>query len=178
MAEIVSRRYAKALFDICIEENSISLVKQQVQEIMNVYNTEEDFKTVMNHPHITGDEKFSLIKNSFGDNLSDTVYGFFSVVFSKNREIYIYDILTAYLEYVDEYLGVSVATVTSAVPLSVDKVLRLKETLSNKFKKDITVVTVVDKSIIGGIIINIDGYMIDSSIKNSLKNLSKSLETL
>lgn len=178
MAEIVSRRYAKALFDICVEENSIEKVQEDVTQILNIYDNEEDFKTIMNHPHITAEEKFSLLKNSFGENLSETLYSFFGVVFNKNRETFIYDMLTSFLEFVSEYLGVSVATVASPYPLSDEKIARIEKALSDKFNKKVKANVVLDTSLIGGLVINLDGYLMDSSIKSNIKNLSKQLRTV
>lgn len=178
MAKIVSRRYAKALFDICVEDSSIKKVQEDALQIKNLYDTEESFKELINHPGLNGDEKFMVIKNSFGDNLSETLYGFFDVVFTKNRESFIYDILVEFLSLVDEHLGVTVATVVSAYPLSDDKINLIKTKLSNKLNKEVTVIVEEDKSLIGGFVITVDGVLIDTSIKSSIKNLNNQLNKL
>ncbi len=175
MAEIVSKRYAKALFDICIEDNSIDKVQEDALQIVNLYNEEEDFKTIMSHPNLSSEDKFNLLKKSFGDNMDKTLYGFFHVVLTKNRETYIYDILTSFLEYVDEYKGVTVATVTTAKQLTDEQIEKIKSKLSIKLNKKVNVDVVLDQSLIGGLVINVDGLLIDSSIKSSINNLTKTL---
>ncbi len=175
MAEIVSKRYATALFDICIENNELDKVQEDVEQIVNLYNEEKDFEMVMNHPNLTSLEKFSLLKNSFGDNLSDSLYGFFNVVFNKNREKFIHEILVSFLELVDEHKGITTAIVTSPFELTNDKIEQIKSKLSNKLNKKVNVNVVLDKTLIGGLIINVDGMLIDSSIKSSIKSLTKSL---
>jgi len=44
-------------------------------------------------------------------------------------------------------------------------------------KEDVEVTNVIDKSIIGGLIINVDGKVIDLSLKNQLSNLSEKVDT-
>ncbi len=178
MAEIVSKRYAKALFDICIEENSIDKVQEDAMQIVNIYNEEVDFKTIMNHPNLSAEDKFNLIKNSFGDNLSETLYGFFHVVLTKNRETFIYEILNSFLTYVDEYKGITTATVSAPFELTEDKIETIKSKLSTKLNKKVNVNVVLDKSLIGGMVINVDGMLIDTSIKSDIKGLTKKLLTV
>ncbi len=175
MAEIVSKRYAKALFDVCIEDNSIDKVQEDVLQIVNLYNEEEDFKTVMNHPNLSSDDKMNIIKNSFGDNMSKTLYGFFNVVLTKNRESFIYEIFTSFLELVDIYKGVTTATVTTPFELTAEKIELIKTKLSNQLNKKVNVVVVLDKSLIGGLVINVDGMLFDTSIKSSINNLTNKL---
>ncbi len=174
MAEIVSKRYARALFDICVEENTVDKVAEDAAQIVNLYN-EDDFKIMIEHPNLSSEEKFTIIKNAFGEHLADTLYGFFHVVFTKNRENHIFDILTAFLSFVDDYKGLTVATVTTPFELSSEKIEQIKSKLSVKLSKKVDVNVVVDKSLIGGIIINVDGMLIDSSIQSSIKNLNKQL---
>ncbi len=174
MAEIVSKRYAKALFDICIEENTIDRVAEDATQLLDLYK-EDDFKLMIEHPNLSSDEKFNIIKNAFGEHLVDTLYGFFHVVFSKNRENNIYDILTAFISFVDEHKGLTVATVTTPFELTDAKIEQIKSKLSVKLSKKVDVNVVVDKSLIGGLIINVDGLLIDTSIKSSIKDLNKQL---
>ena len=55
---------------------------------------------------------------------------------------------------------------------------KLKHTVSNSMKKDVEINNLIDKSIIGGMILKIDSYMIDGSISTKLanyKNIPKGL---
>ncbi len=174
MAEIVSKRYAKALFDICVEDNLMDNVSTDAMQLVNLYN-DEDFKTLIEHPNFSSEEKFNILKNSFGDNLSETLYGFFHVIFTKNREALILEILESFLSYVDEYRGITVATITAPYELTDEKIEKIKSKLSTKLNKKVDVEIEIDKSLIGGIVITVDGILIDTSIKSSIDNLTKQL---
>ncbi len=174
MAEIVSKRYAKALFDICIEDSSMDKVSEDARQIANLYK-EEDFKILMTHPNLSSEDRFNTIKSAFGDELSQTLYGFFHVIFSKNRETYILEILESFLELVDTHNGVTTAVVKTPFELTNDKVNQIKSKLSTKLNKKVDVIVELDKSLIGGIVINVDGLLIDTSIKSSINNLTKQL---
>jgi len=61
--------------------------------------------------------------------------------------------------------------VISSYKLDNDELTELKEKLS--LKEGDTMTNVVDRSVIAGMIINLDGRVIDLSFKTQLKNLQK-----
>jgi len=67
------------------------------------------------------------------------------------------------------------ATVTSAAPLSAEKKERLEASLSGMTGKNVQVETVVDPSIIGGIVTRIDSTVYDGSIRMQLAKMRQQL---
>ncbi len=178
MAELVSKRYGNALYSLAVESHSVESCAEEAKVLLNLYATDKDFSTIMNHPHVSSKEKFNIIKNTFGNNLSDTIYGLFDVVFKKNRYTEIVGILEYFLEKVDEHLGRTEAIVISAVPLSEERIQAIKLKLTKKINKEISIVTKVDESIIGGLIIKVDSFIFNGSISNEIADINKQLHTI
>ena len=71
----------------------------------------------------------------------------------------------------DEILDISNARVTSAVELNEDEKASLKEKLEKISGNKTLIEYTVDKSIIGGLIVEMDGKIMDSSLRKHLKDV-------
>ena len=65
---------------------------------------------------------------------------------------------------------------TSAIPLSERNTQELRATLKAKTGKDVTLNSIVDPAILGGLIVKIGSHMIDSSIRTKLNNLKMAMK--
>ena len=95
--------------------------------------------------------------------------------YGKNRETEILNILETFLNLVKEYKGITTAFIYSATQLSDSQLSAIKEKLSKKLNKDVIIKAYIQPELIGGMLINVDGKVIDNSIKKSLVDIKKSL---
>lgn len=176
MAKLVSKTYGEALFDLAVEENKLDLITEEIRLVKEVLENNEDLIKLLNHPKISREEKITVVENIFKGKLSDEVVGFLVIIVDKGR----YNDLTTIFEYflskVLEYRNIGVAFVTSAIPLSEEQKEQVERKLLattkyQQFQMNYT----VDESIIGGLIIRIGDRVVDSSIKNQLRNMAKAL---
>jgi F-type H+-transporting ATPase subunit delta len=93
----------------------------------------------------------------------------------KNRETALPGILTAYQDLCDEANGVQQISVQTAVPLSEAEEKALQEAFEKKLKAKIRLKTAVDKSLIGGIKVQIDDTLYDASLSQQLHALKQTL---
>lgn len=175
MANIVGKRYAKALFDIAVEKNNVEQFYEEVKQIKEIIDDNPDLLKIIDHPHINKEKKFGIFKNSFKDNLSEDTLGFLFVIFNKNRDTELVSIINTFIELCLDYLGITEAEVVSAIPLSDDKLTSIKSKLEIKLNKKVNMNCTVDKSIIGGLIIRVDGMIVDGSVKYRLESIKKAL---
>lgn len=175
MAKLISKRYAVALFELAKETGKIDLFNNQVELIYNSIKDDKEFLTVLNHPRISGGEKFNLFQNIYKDNISEEILGLISIVVNKNRETEILEILETFLELVKDYKGITTAYVFSAIALNDEQLTKIKENLSKNLNKEIIIEASVKPELIGGLLINVDGKVIDNSIKRNLDDIKKSL---
>lgn len=175
MGKLISKRYAVALFELANENNSIDSINSEVELIYNSIKDDSEFLSILDHPIISGDEKFQLFKNIFGDNISDETLGLLSIVIKKNRENQILDILDNFIDLVKSYKGIVTAIVSSAMPLTNNQSEAIKQKLSKTLNKKIILEVNVVPELIGGLLINVNGKVIDNSIKKELINIKKNL---
>lgn len=175
MAKLISKRYAVALFELAKETDKIDLFNNQVELMYNSTKDDKEFLAVLNHPRISGGEKFNLFQNIYKDNISEEILGLISIVVKKNRETEILEILETFLELVRDYKGITTAYVYSAMALSDEQLTKIKENLSKNLNKEIIIKADVNPELIGGLLINVDGKVIDNSIKRNLEDIKKGL---
>ena len=94
---------------------------------------------------------------------------FLNFLILKRRFFHVEQILKSFNEICSEKKGELKAQINSAKELSLDEINKITEELSNNFKSKIKLNYNHDKSLIGGLIVQVGSTMIDTSIKNKLK---------
>lgn len=172
----ISRRYAKALFEIALANNSIDTLEQELRGIVAALGETPDFKRILFHPQIETDEKKALINKIFTGQISSTALNFIEFLVEKRREEYLQNIVDRFTVLANEHRNVVEAKVTTAVELSAEEVTEMTARLSKLTGKTVQVSTVVDATIIGGAIVRIGDTIIDGSIVNKLNSLKQTLK--
>lgn len=76
----------------------------------------------------------------------------------------------------DSLFKVSDVDVTTAVDLTSAQLSKLETMVKQKFDlNDVTIKNTIDKNILGGVVINARGKIIDASIKSQLNKIAKSI---
>ena len=104
--------------------------------------------------------------------VSEEMFKFFKVIASNRRLNILKNVLYSFSNLVKSMNQELNVKVTSAVPLNENILLQIKGVFSNKTKKQINIVSYVDKSIIGGIILQIGSNLIDASIKSKILKIN------
>jgi len=174
----VSRRYAKALFDITKENSLEQIMFKEVNNILEIIISEKRFKKLLESPVLTSKEQKLMIQEVFSVKdkkkiiVSEEMLKFFKVIASNRRLNILKSVLYSFSNLVKSMNQEVNVKVTSAVPLNENILLQIKGIFSNKTKKQINIVSYVDKSIIGGIILQIGSNLIDASIKSKILKIN------
>ena len=175
MPQLVAEVYADALFSIALEENALDAYEPEIKFIHDMFANEPDFLAVMNHPQISSEEKFSIIENVYKGKVSDSILGMLALVFRKNRESSIMEILNLFVMKAKNHRNIVVADVASAVALNENQIKEIQGKLSKNLNKHVEVRATVDTSLIGGMKIFVDGKVIDGTVKKQINDVRNSL---
>ncbi|MCR4585927.1 MAG: F0F1 ATP synthase subunit delta [Lachnospiraceae bacterium] len=179
MAKLVAKTYGDALFTLALEENKTDILCSEVESLVSILKDNPELKALMNHPKITREEKLKVVEDVFKGRLDDELTGFLVLLLKKDR----YSELDAILEYftakVKEFKGIGVAFVTSAVELRDAQKDEIKnKLLATTDYRQMEMHYIVDKSLIGGVIIRLGDRVVDSSIRTRLEGIKKELVQL
>ena len=176
MAKLISKTYGDALFELAVEQDKVDALLEEIEQLRQVLSENEEFGRLMNHPKIIKEEKIQVAKNVFEGRMSSELLVFVTIIISKDRYKDIDAILDYFIAEVKQYKGIGVATVTTAVPLRLEQRRKIEQRLldTTSYKK-MEMNYLLDKSLIGGMVIRIGDRVVDSSISTKLNELQKEL---
>lgn len=171
--KLLSKRYAKALFDLAVELNILEKVNSDLRLIGKVFSENRELRVIIANPVIDAYKKINILNKLFEGNIQELTIKFLRLITTKGREKYIQYISEAFKEIYKEYkniLSVNLTTAQRAEKVITDDIInKLHEATS----MNIELTEKVDEDIIGGFIINFQDYRYDASIINQLNKLKK-----
>lgn len=176
-SELVSKRWAKALMELVLEDESISKedVLNDLRNVASTVDSSDELSTVINNPSISTEEKQIVLCKLFQDKVAPLVYNFIFTLNLRKRAGLLSDIAIEFEKELDRVNNIKHVNITSAIELSDEKKDEIKNKIASKLDSNIIVDWGVDTEIIAGLIFNIDETVIDNSVKHKLEDLSKSI---
>ena len=167
-------RYAKAMYEIASDENSVNEVYKDVSLIKELYGDSLDFKNLLSNSQINHQDKKKAIllllenSNALTEKLIDLL------IHNKRLSI-IGDIAISFIQLYNKQNDIKEATVITASPIDEDLKSIILSKINTSDSKSISLTNIIDSSIIGGFIIRFDGKEYNASMKQNLNNLKKEL---
>ena len=168
---LLIRRYAKAFLDFAIKNNMTEQGLADLELITNTLKSHRELRNILSQPFLPKAKKEAIMSRIFGDKISDNTLKFITLMLDKNRQDIIPMILVTYRGLYNEYKGIAEVTITTAVKIDEPTQHKLLYFVKDKVSGNVVIINRIDKSIIGGFIINYLDYQYDRSIRNELKSL-------
>ncbi|EGT2205036.1 F0F1 ATP synthase subunit delta [Clostridioides difficile] len=176
MINVIANRYAEALFQLGEEENSTDVLFKELEKVVDMMTkVSKDFYKVLKSPLVSKSEKKNLVEIIFSKEVSSNIKNFLKVLVDKDRISYLEDIELAYKELLNKKNNVIDGVAISAIPMSEIDIKELEVKLSNKYNKNVTIENVVDKTILGGVLVRIGNEQIDGTVKTRLDKMKEKL---
>ena len=177
MAELASKKWAKALIELAQENEEISKedVLKELKDVDETISSSEELSNVINNPSISTEEKQIVICKLFQNRLMPIVYNFLFVLNLRKRLNLISEIADEYERELELLNNIVRVNITSAIDLNDEKRNEIKYRVAEKLHKDIKVNWGVDTDIIAGLIFNINDTVVDNSIRHKLDKLSENI---
>ena len=170
--DLISDRYALALYDLALEKKVVDFVLENLQNIKKVIDDNKELSLLIKSPLITSNDKLEvLIKLTLSSNLNELSTTFLKVVSNNKRFASLTSMITQFININANKRGNVLADVTSADELSEEQRVNIKDQLITILGDKLSLNFNVDKKIIGGLIIKVGSKMIDTSIANKINKL-------
>jgi F-type H+-transporting ATPase subunit delta len=171
----ISVRYAKALFSLVKEDNTLDILKKDIELLYQCIREIPELQYVIQSPVIRASEKIRLFDESFRGSFSDLTIKFIHLVLESRREEYLAGICRYFLDLLKAEQGIRSAELVTATPP--DEKLRqsIIRLITRKFDSRVDLHEKVDQSIIGGFILRVGDQQIDASISNKLERIKNEL---
>lgn len=173
----VSRRYAKAFFGLANEGKDAAKLEKEIVSLKKLCQENDVFEIVSNHSSLSVDQQQALLSEIADKAKSHKFIKNLILVLNKNRRL---EMLESVCDEVLKLYELSrseiKASVKSASKLSATQTKKIGEKLSQKTGWNVTVETEIDENLIGGLVIRLGSYMIDSSIQTKLEKAKRQLK--
>ena len=169
--ERLSVLYASALFDFAMENNIVGEFMDQASMILELLENKDCMRIIV-HPHISAAEKHDFFSKAFSGHIHNALLGFLFLAADKNREAFLIPALKALTSMIERHEGKVTAEVIAAVAYDDTQIAALKDMLSKKLGKKVSISMKVDESVIGGPYIFVDGYYINWTVRKRLRDLT------
>ena len=167
-----AKRYSLALYELASESNLLLQVEENSSAVLKLITTSKDFNNFIKNPTTSLDSLIDVINKISETNKIEVLFkNFIIFLVKKRRFFYVDQILKIFIEVCSEKRGELKAEIKSAKELSKDEIGKITEELSNNFNSKIKLNYKYDKSLIGGLIVQVGSTMVDSSIKNKLQQI-------
>lgn len=174
-----SSRYSLALYELANETNLLLKIEEQSSKILKLIQSSIDFSNLIKNPTSIQQELLNVInKISEQYKFENLLKNFLSLLITKKRFFYLEQILKSFIEICSQKRGELKAELRSAKNLSNEEITKITDDLSKNFSSKIKLNYKQDKSLIGGLVIQVGSTMVDTSIKNKLQQIqNKMMET-
>jgi len=169
---LISDRYASALYDLASENKVVDLVLKNLKSIKDLINENKELQLLVRSPLIATNDKLEILLKIMGEqNLNVLSITFLKVISKNKRFASLLSIISQFDNINAQKRGDILADITSADDLSDDQRINIKEQLKIIMGDKLTLNYKVDKKIIGGLIIKVGSKMIDTSLANNINKL-------
>tara|TARA_B100000700_G_scaffold270632_1_gene312912 strand:+ start:882 stop:1439 length:558 start_codon:yes stop_codon:yes gene_type:complete len=170
----ISQRYALALYDLSKEKNQTEEFITNMTAFIKIFNSNKDLKNFVKNPtYSVENQKIVFDKILSLMNFNKLVKNFFQILIIKKRIFYLDKIIEEFLKLISLKRGEVTGNLISPKEIDENSILEIQREISTNIKRSIKLKSKIDKSLIGGIIIQIGSLMIDASIKNKLQKYKK-----
>ncbi|MBE7050745.1 MAG: ATP synthase F1 subunit delta [Ruminococcaceae bacterium] len=167
------KEYSQALFMLAVEENLQKKFLEELKEIKEIFLNSPDFMSLLSSPAIPLSERKKVIDNALKDNYQEHIVSFIKLLCDK-KHILSFDLcVDEYEALLENFESTSVAKVKSALELSSAQMEELTVKLKKLSGRNVVLECETDKTLLGGLIIEIDGKEIDASLKSRLKEVKE-----
>ena len=168
-----SKEYAEALFELAAGDQVLGETLDGLVTVISAFKQTPEYRALLQSAAIGKAERIAALEEAFRGKIPDVLLGVLRMMVSRGHIGEIENMAREYEELSREYRGESVAIVTSAVPLKESEAVALRAELEKRFARKLTLRCETDPSLIGGIRVEVEGRVIDGSIRNKLEQIKE-----
>jgi F-type H+-transporting ATPase subunit delta len=172
--EHIARVYADALFGVAKEKGKLDVIREQLGQFADALADNREMQLFFFSPYFSSSEKEDGLKKAIADAEPELV-NFLELLIEKHRMPVLFRIRRQFDSLWDKEnkrLGV---TVTSAVELDPEVAKRIGAEIEEQTGNEVELENRVDPDILGGLVVQVGNMVLDTSIKNRLEKLRKSV---
>jgi len=172
----IARRYAGAIFDIGMKQNTLDRTLEDVQEIAKLFSIRK-LAYLLREPNIPAERKEKAIRQGLASKVLPTSLNLALLVVQRELVDLMPNIARELNQLVLAHKNEAKAEVTTATQLDKTTQSQVQRALERMTGKKIMLETRVQPNILGGVVARVGDQVIDGSVERRLKLLQQQLLT-
>jgi F-type H+-transporting ATPase subunit delta len=176
VSENIARRYARAIFELARESNSVAEVVRHLSDFATAYDASRELRELNTMPNLRpGDRRAVMVALGQRIGAGEIATRGVSLLAERQRLPLLPDLVRVLETMADEHLGTLRGSVVSATQLDEAYRAELKRTIEQATGKRVLLTFEEDPTLIAGIVTQIGDQVIDGSVRGKLNELAASL---
>jgi F-type H+-transporting ATPase subunit delta len=177
MASEAAETYARALFSLASLTDTVDRADETFGSFVSALRGHIELRETLADPQVPAERKRSIMVELLAD--ADPSAAAIAGLIAENGDIGLVDaVAVRFEEIAEKERGIVVAHVTTAVQLDETLRAQLVKNLSAQLGHPVSLRESVDPGILGGIVINVAGKVIDGSVSARLDDARRALTTV
>lgn len=170
----ISFNYAKAAFLFSLEHQNIKYWMEMLKFVSKISNN--SLIKILINSHAKSDELiFKYFKNICGNKIDKNFQNYLKIIIENQRLHILPDIFYFFKKIKNKFNNIKIVKLVSSHKLEKKQINEIINVLEKKYSCKINITLKINKFLISGIILNIEGYIIDGSVRNHINNLNNIL---
>ena len=170
-------RYASALFSLAREQNLVSAVEGDLENLGQAIRESDDLAGLIRNPQVSRDAAAKAMSGVAGVlGTGDLTRNFLGVLAENRRLGSLPDMIRAFAAIAAAHRGEVTAEVVTAHPLTDTQLKALAKKLKEREGREVKLKASVEPEILGGLVVKIGSTMIDGSIRTRLNSLAQAMK--
>jgi F-type H+-transporting ATPase subunit delta len=170
--EEIAQVYARALFEVATEHDSLDEIHDQLGAFADAMNETRELAMFFFSPYFAVDEKKNGLERAVSD-ANPEFRNFLEALIERHRMPAIFRIRAVFEGLWEEAHKLLSVQIVSAIELDETTVKSLQEKIGAQVDREIEVSRVVDPDSLGGIVLRVGNVIMDASIRTRLDQLRK-----
>lgn len=171
----IAIRYANALLQLGNEKGIAKDLYADAQLLSESFAENSQFVELLSDPSSSIAQKVDALKKSLAGRVNSVLIDFLVVMVQKHRADYSYNALLLFIHQYRMQNNILEVKVESAKVLGERELERITQYITTTYKKTVELTAEVNPELVAGIVIIVDGKMVDLSVAGQLKNVRKAL---
>lgn len=167
----VSREYAEAMYELARETQSEDAIAAGMKLVAGLVRRDPEILDFLAAPNIPKRERSAVLEKALSGQVPEFVLSLTQLMCESGNIRCIERCAEEYEEILNTARGLSTARVVSATALTEDQKRQLQQRLSEKTGRKVVLDCSVDESLLGGLVVTLDGKVMDGSLKHRLNEV-------
>jgi F-type H+-transporting ATPase subunit delta len=173
--ESAARRYARALLDVALEKGDTAL-RQDLEDLGQLYADNAPLRTMLLHPGVPAEKKTAVIAALLKGRPSDLLQRLVGLLVQRDRVELLPHVAKAYVRLWNTSKGIVAAEAVSARELDEAEARAVSAAAARAIGgKQVDLRRRVDASLMGGLLLRMEGRVYDGSVRSRLRALRERL---